>query len=183
MGQTIITPPAPDIESHSGPLGPAFFLSGRIPVGTSGLTAGRPRTDPYVRLYRIRLPPRVFGVEASGGLRMDDARLRKPSIRYPVEPFPGHPDASLLTSAAEGFDPVASNLMLELFQHLRIPRYCVVVEVPSDHGTHPFALRGNRLVSSFHQVLLHLAELGSEPLARGLPRRSPRGLGPERPHE
>ena len=34
-----------------------------VPVGTA--LAGGPRTDPYVRNYRIRLPPRVDGGEAA----------------------------------------------------------------------------------------------------------------------
>ena len=48
----------------------------RIAVGTH--IAMRPRTKPYVRLSRIRLPPWVFDGEALIRPRMLDARLGEP---------------------------------------------------------------------------------------------------------
>ena len=49
-----------------------------VAVGTA--LSGGPRADPYVRNYRIRLLPRVFGVKAYVWIRVQDFGFRYPSI-------------------------------------------------------------------------------------------------------
>jgi hypothetical protein len=46
--------------------------------GTDAYRYAAPRTKPYVRLSRIRLPPWVFDGEALIRPRMPDARVREP---------------------------------------------------------------------------------------------------------
>jgi hypothetical protein len=47
-----------------------------------------PRTDPYVRISRIRLPPWVFDGEAVAGPGVKDARCREKVVRQLLDPFP-----------------------------------------------------------------------------------------------
>src|SRR5215469_13452018 len=49
---------------------------------------GRPRTEPYERLSRIRLPPWVFDGEAYARPRMKDSRFGEPVVRQPGYPGP-----------------------------------------------------------------------------------------------
>src|SRR5215467_11682785 len=64
--------------------------SGRDAVGTP-ITERPPRTEPYVRLSRIRLPPRVGDGEAIARPRMEDDRFRKPVVHQLRHPRPCHP--------------------------------------------------------------------------------------------
>src|SRR5437870_12578933 len=50
-----------------------------------------PRTEPYVRLSRIRLPPRVCDGKAFAGPRMEDERFREPVVHQFRHPSPRDP--------------------------------------------------------------------------------------------
>src|SRR5262249_17091514 len=50
-----------------------------VAVGTR-ISSRAPRTEPYVRLSRIRLPPRVCDGEALIRPRMEDDRFREPAF-------------------------------------------------------------------------------------------------------
>src|SRR5262245_29461457 len=50
-----------------------------VAVGTR-ISSGAPRTEPYVRLSRIRLPPRVCDGKANARPRMEDDRFREPGV-------------------------------------------------------------------------------------------------------
>src|ERR1700733_13774181 len=52
-----------------------------------------PRTDPYKRNCRIRLLPRMHGVEAHVRMRMQDLSTWNPSTDQRQEPRPEHPVA------------------------------------------------------------------------------------------
>ena len=54
----------------------------RLPVAVGTCVSSHaPRTEPYVRLSRIRLPPRVCDGKASARPRMEDDRFREPGVR------------------------------------------------------------------------------------------------------
>src|SRR6266542_2009752 len=58
-----------------------------VAVGTR-VSSRAPRTEPYVRLSRIRLPPRVCDGEAIARPRVEDDRFRKPVVRQLRHPCP-----------------------------------------------------------------------------------------------
>ena len=68
-----------------------------VAVGTR-VSPRAPRTEPYVRLSRIRLPPRVDNGKAVARPRMEDRRLWEPGIHELRHPHPGHP--MLLTATS-----------------------------------------------------------------------------------
>src|SRR5262249_36685901 len=58
-----------------------------VAVGTC-VSSRAPRTEPYVRLSRIRLPPWVCDGEAIARPRMKDDRFREPGLRPLRHPYP-----------------------------------------------------------------------------------------------
>src|SRR6516165_7437973 len=63
-----------------------------VAVGTR-ISSRAPRTEPYVRLSRIRLPPRVCDGKASARPRMEDDWFREPRVHQlrhlcPRDPIP-----------------------------------------------------------------------------------------------
>ena len=89
-----------------------------------------PRTDPYVRLSRIRLLPRVADGEALIGPRMADARLWKPYVGQLHDLIPSDPP--LLAAAAERAPPAAGDLISECHERTIVGRPGVIVEVALD---------------------------------------------------
>ena len=65
-----------------------------VAVGTS--IADRPPHRSVRALLRIRLPPRMSGVKALHGIRMEDASDWNPSVDEPVEPV--HADIAALAA-------------------------------------------------------------------------------------
>src|SRR5438876_11972897 len=64
----------------------------RLPVAVGTRVSSRaPRTEPYGRLSRIRLPPRVCDGKAIAWPWMKDRRLRKPVVRQLGHPCPRDP--------------------------------------------------------------------------------------------
>ena len=105
-----------------------------------------PRTDPYVRNYLIRLLPRVLGVEAIVGIRMQDPGSWKPAIDVSTEPSPGH--AVALAPASKRVKPGVYRLRSERVQRSHVAGDGVVVEIPLHHPPQPRALRGEWPVPS-----------------------------------
>src|SRR6476646_4189270 len=61
-----------------------------VAVGTR-VSSRAPRTEPYVRLSRIRLPPRVCDGAAIARPRVEDDGFQKPVVRQLRHPCPGDP--------------------------------------------------------------------------------------------
>jgi hypothetical protein len=61
-----------------------------VAVGTC-VSTHAPRTEPYVRLSRIRLPPRVCDGKAIAWPRMKDDRFGKPEVCQVRHPRPSNP--------------------------------------------------------------------------------------------
>src|ERR1700704_593176 len=77
-----------------GPQQPSFVVPrpstvAVVAVGTR-VSPRAPRTEPYERLSRIRLPPRVCNGKATARPRMEDDRLWEPGIHKLRHPCPGH---------------------------------------------------------------------------------------------
>ena len=68
------------------------------PVAVGIAVARYPRTDPYARLSRIRLLPRMNGVEANIGIRMQDVDAGNPPAHQSVQARPV--DAAVLATTA-----------------------------------------------------------------------------------
>jgi hypothetical protein len=101
-----------------------------------------PRTEPYVRLSRIRLPSWVSDGKALVRPRMGDARLREPSIREGDDPFPRGP--VLLSAPRQRAQPVADHVRSERPQSSRVGRHRVIGEESALHLAQPAALFADR---------------------------------------
>src|SRR6266513_3076773 len=128
-------------------------VSCAVAVGTR-VSSRAPRTEPYGRLSRIRLPPRVCDGKAIARPRMEDNRFRKPGIHQLRHPFPRHP--ILLAATPQRAPPEVGHMMPEHIQCLTVGRHCVIVEVAADNPPQPFSLIGDRLVHSPSHLLLDL---------------------------
>src|SRR6266567_227863 len=124
-----------------------------VAVGTR-VSSCAPRTEPYGRLSRIRLPPRVCDGKAIARPRMEDNRFRKPGIHQLRHPFPRHP--ILLAATPQRAPPEVGHMMPEHIQCLTVGRHCVIIEVAADNPPQPFSLIGDRLVHSPSHLLLDL---------------------------
>src|ERR1700716_3320951 len=124
-----------------------------VAVGTR-VSSRAPRTEPYGRLSRIRLPPRVCDDKAIARPRMEDNRLWKPGIHQLRHPFPRHP--ILLAATPQRASPEAGHMMPEHIQCLTVGRHCVIIEVAANNPPQPFSLVGDRLVHAPSHLLLDL---------------------------
>src|SRR5262244_3736970 len=113
-----------------------------------GLSSGRdvrfiaraPRTEPYVRLSRIRLPPWVCDGEAIARPRMKDDRFREPGLRPLRHPYPR--DAILVAATPQRAPPEVDDMVLEHGQCTGVGRHCVIAEVATNDVPQPFPLSG-----------------------------------------
>src|SRR6516165_1053133 len=126
-----------------------------------------PRTEPYVRLSRIRLPPRVCDGKAFARPRMEDDWFREPVVHQLRHPFPRHP--ILLAASPQRAPPKVGDLVPEHVQCTGIGWHCVVVEVAVDDVPQPFPLLGDRLVHAPPHLLFDHRELRSHAVPPGLP--------------
>src|SRR5262249_51053675 len=78
-----------------------------VAVGTR-ISSRAPRTEPYVRLSRIRLPPRVCDGKASARPRMEDDRFREPGVHQLRHLCPRDP--ILLASTRQRMPPKVSDV-------------------------------------------------------------------------
>src|SRR6201997_3683359 len=172
-------PLSPVAAQHSLPsgryslLGPDFHRLDRtslrlahVAVGTC-VSSHAPRTEPYVRLSRIRLPPWVYDGKAVARPRMEDDRFWEPAIHQLRHPCPRDP--ILLAATSQRAPPGISDVMPEHLQCTTVGRHCVVIEVAADDSPQPLPLRGDRLVHAPSHLLLHFLELRPHAVPSGLP--------------
>src|SRR6516165_12123622 len=126
-----------------------------------------PRTEPYVRLSRIRLPPRVCDGKAIAGPWMKDGRFREPGIRQLRHPFPR--GAILLAATPQRAPPEVADMVPKDVQCTTVGRHCVVVEVAADYRAKPFPQRGDRQVHAPSQYVPDLPQLRPHAVRPGLP--------------
>src|ERR1700747_3746541 len=173
------SPLSPVATQHSLPsgryplLGPDFHRPDRtslrlahVAVGTC-VSSHAPRTEPYVRLSRIRLPPWVCDGKAVARPRMEDDRFWETAIHKLRHPCPRDP--SLLAATSQRAPPGISDVMPEHLQCTTVGRHCVVIEVAADDSPQPLPLRGDRLVHAPSHLLLHFLELRPHAVPSGLP--------------
>src|SRR5215831_15077270 len=116
---------------------------GSVAVGTR-ISSRAPRTDPYVRFSRIRLPPRVRDGKAIAWPRVEDDRFWEPGVHQLGHPCPGDP--ILVAATPQRAPPEVSDMVPEHVQCARVGRHCVIVEVAADDPPQPLPLFGDRLV-------------------------------------
>jgi len=78
------------VSEHKDRNVPKGDITPGVAVGTR-VSSRAPRIDPYVRLFRIRLPPRVRDGKALAWPRVKDDRLREPGVHQLRHPFPRDP--------------------------------------------------------------------------------------------
>src|ERR1700722_2291408 len=135
-----------------------------IAVGTS--IAERPRSDPYGRDSRIRLPPRVFDAEAVRRPRMEDLGRRQPFTRETFDPFPCRD--VLLATPPERAPPEVDNIEAERTEHANVGGRGVVVEPALDHLAKPLPLSRRRVMHALSQAFLDLLQLRPHAVASAL---------------
>src|SRR6516225_4119504 len=151
-------------RTSTGWIAPACLA--HVAVGTR-VSSRAPRTEPYVRLSRIRLPPRVGDGKAVARPRVEDDRFWEPGVRQPRHPCPGDP--ILVAATPQRAPPKVSDMVPEHVQCARVGRHCVVVEVAADDPSQPPPLLGDRLVHAPSQRLLDLPQLRLHAVPSGLP--------------
>src|SRR6266542_6252617 len=137
-----------------------------VAVGTR-VSSRAPRTEPYVRLSRIRLQPRVCDGKAFARPRMKDDRFRKPVVRQLRHPRPCDP--ILLAAPPQRTPPEVDDMVPEHGQCPGIGRHCVVVEVAVDDIPQPLSLNGDRLVHAPPHLLFDHPQLRPHAVSPGLP--------------
>src|SRR5882724_6117843 len=137
-----------------------------VAVGTR-VSPRAPRTEPYVRLSRIRLPPRVCDGEAIAWPRMEDDWFREPGVHQVRHPSPCEP--ILLAATPQRAPPEIGDMMPEHMQCMSVGWHCVVVEVATDNGPQPLSLLGDRLVHAPPQFRFDHLELRVHAVPPGLP--------------
>src|SRR5271170_3906972 len=105
---------------------------------------GAPRTEPYVRHSRIRLPPWVFDAEALSRPGMGYPGFGQPAVRQPVHVGPRR--SILLAAPAQGAPPEFDDVAAERRRGPVVGGYGVVGEEAPHHCPQPTALLGNVLV-------------------------------------
>src|SRR5262245_56088689 len=138
----------------------------KVAVGTR-ISSRAPRTEPYLRLSRIRLPPRVCDGEANARPRMEDDRFWEPVVHQLRHPCPRDP--ILLATLHYRASPEVVDMVPEYMQCMGVGRHCVVVEVAADDVPQPFPLCGDRLVHAPPHFLFDHLELRSHAVPSGPP--------------
>src|SRR5262249_41738144 len=141
-------------------------MRGVVAVGTC-VSSHAPRTEPYVRLSRIRLPPRVCDGEARAWPGMKDCWFREPVVCQLRHPLPREP--ILLTPPPQRASPQVGDVMAEHDQCPGIGMHGMVVEVALYDIPQPFPLRGDRLVHAPPHLLFEHLELRPHAVRTGLP--------------
>src|SRR6478672_8738943 len=106
------------------------------PVAVGRRVSSRaPRTEPYVRLSRIRLPPRVCDGKANARPRMKDDRFWEEGVNQLRHPRPCDP--ILLTATPQRSPPEIGDIVEEHVQYLTVGRHCVTPEAAPAPSPHP----------------------------------------------
>src|SRR5437879_7396738 len=92
------------------PAGSLQLCLAHVAVGTC-VSSHAPRTEPYVRLSRIRLPPRVSDGKANARPGMQDGRFREPGVCELRHPCPRDP--ILLAATPQRAPPKLDNVVPE----------------------------------------------------------------------
>src|SRR6516165_2895048 len=137
------------------------------PSSGTRISSRAPRTEPYVRLSRIRLPPRVCDGEASARPRMEDDWVREPGVHQLRHLCPRDP--ILLASTPQRMPPKVSDVVPEHRQCAAVGRHCMVVEVAADDPSQALPLLGDRLVHASPHLLFDHLELRPHAVPAGLP--------------
>src|ERR1700732_2734233 len=143
-----------------------FRKSSTVAVGTR-VSSRAPRTEPYGRLSRIRLPPRVCDGKAIARPRLEDNRFWKPGVHQLRHPFPRHP--ILLAATPQRASPEVGDMVPEHMQCMSIGWHCMIVEVAVDDVAQPFSLNRDRLVHAPPHLLFDHLELRSHAIRPGFP--------------
>jgi hypothetical protein len=126
-----------------------------------------PRTEPYVQLSRIRLPPWVFDGEALARPWMKYAWFWKPAISQTIERSPSGVVA--LTAAAKRTKPVPQDNPPELAQGSAVVRHGVIGEVAAHDRPKPRALLVQWSVPVLPERISDLVQLGTHAVASAAP--------------
>src|SRR5262249_61986663 len=137
-----------------------------VAVGTC-VSSRAPRTEPYVRLSRIRLPPWVCDGEAIARPRMKDDRFREPGLRPLRHPYPR--DAILVAATPQRAPPEVDDMVPEHGQCMGVGRHGVIAEVATNDVPQPFPLIGEWLVHALPQLLFDHPQLRPHAISPGLP--------------
>ena len=124
-------------------------------------------TDPYVRLSRIRLFPKVTPKQTSRHTRVGDSRGgQRKELEQGAISVPAHPT---LAPALQGAEPNAPHLLIERLQATEVARQTVVLVVPPQHFAEPLVLIGHRHVHPAPSFCPQRLQLGRQSLALRLP--------------
>ena len=103
------------------------------------------------------------GVKANSGVRMENTRLRNPSIRQLPHSRPVQ--VVLLAPKDQYAPPEPSHPIAKCRQAVDVSRYRVVVEVALHDRPEPCAGLRHRIMHAADELLLDLQQLGPHPLA------------------
>src|SRR5262249_44553532 len=151
-------------RSSTGWIAPACLA--HVAVGTC-VSSRAPRTEPYVRLSRIRLPPWVCDGEAIARPRMKDDRFREPGLRPLRHPYPR--DAILVAATPQRAPPEVDDMVPEHGQCMGVGRHGVIAEVATNDVPQPFPLIGEWLGHALPQLLFDHPQLRPHAISPGLP--------------
>jgi hypothetical protein len=143
-----------------------------LPADQAATYKGRPllhapRTDPYVRLSRIRLPPWVFDGKALAWPRMKDAGFGKEVVSQLLDPCPRR--AVLLTAPSKRAPPESGDMDPEGRKCREVGRHCMVTIEAGDDLPQPHPLPGDGQMHSPTQFVPHFLELGHCAITPGFP--------------
>src|ERR1700751_574764 len=124
-----------------------------------------PRTEPYERHSRIRLPPWMFDGEALLRPGVKDARPRQIVVREPRDPLPRR--LVSLAAPPQRPSPEIHDAVTECLNCPDVRRHRVIRKVASTHLPQPRPLPGDRLVPPPLQFLFHCPQLRLQPVAPG----------------
>src|SRR5262249_22029202 len=125
-----------------------------IAVGTPLPNA--PRTDPYVRNSRIRLPPWVFDGKPLMRPGVKDSRFRQPGVGQPRYPRPRRP--IFLAAPPKAASPQIGHVKAEGARRSTIGGQGVIGKKAGNDLPQPLSLRRDRLMHSPPQLFLNCLE-------------------------
>ena len=102
------------------------------------------------------------GVKANAGPRMENTRLREPSVLKLPHSRPVQ--VMFLTATNENLSPQPRHPEAEYAEATEIARYCVVVEVALYHRFEPFSSLRDRIMHAQPELLLDFSQLHPQPL-------------------
>src|SRR5215510_11888420 len=138
-------------------------LSPTVAVGT--IIADRPPHRSVRARLRIRLLPRMNGVEALVGIGMQDVRVRNPPVEQWVEAVPAHLRA--LTATDQNAPPQSAYATPEDAQLTGVTGHSMVLVITLHDLPKPCAALTRMMMFPVLKLGLHDGELRNHPLLRG----------------